>query len=162
MARWSPKLSRGLWGLVQRSVREGAGIADVRDAAARAGETPDAPTLSHLYSRAVAGEAMVRAEARYRGSVDRGIYLNRRPSGQNIAALPTGFSLLGRYRQVVQVFGTDPLTGAPTSAFVNVQFDRLLTRGEAIDLALGAVGTGTGYNLTDVEDAEYHATWRRA
>jgi hypothetical protein len=161
MANWSPNLTRGLWGLVQGAVRDGFRLADVRSAAASAGEAPDAATLSHLYSRAVGGEAMIRSEADYRGRVDPDTYLARRPTGGHIAPLPRGFSLAGKYRQVVQVSGTSTLTGQPTSAYVNVQFDRLLSRGEAIELALGAVAGDPGrYGLENIEGT-YHATWSR-
>ncbi len=162
MAEWSPNLSRGLWGLVQGAVRDGFNLADVRGALAALDERPDAATLSHLYARAVGGVAMTAREADYRGRVDPGTYLARRPSGDHIADLPRGFSLAGRYRQVVQVTGQDPLSGRPTSVYVNVQFDRLLSRGEAIELALGAVHGGSPRNLLGDLEATYHATWRAA
>lgn len=162
MAEWSPKLTRGLWGLVQAAVRDGAGIADVRAAARAAGETPDAATLSHLYSRVAGGSFARDQEARTRAGVDPDTYLNRRPGGANIADLPAGFSMAGRYRQVVKVTGLDTLTGGRKAVFVNVQFDRLLSRGEAIDLALGAVRQGSPEALGGDLEADYESTWRAA
>lgn len=160
MAVWSPKLSRGLWGLVQGAVREGFGIADVRAGARAAGETPDAATLSHLFSRAVGGEFARRSEAGTRDRTDPDTYLARRPGGANIADLPRGFALTGAYRQVVRVTGNDPATGQPTSVFSNVQFSRLLSRGEAVDLAVAGVTENCSPECLDDPVGEYWTTWR--
>ena len=159
MAEWTPRLTRGLWSAVQGAVRDGLSLADVRGAMAGIGETPDASTLSHLYSRAVGGEYARGREADYRASVDRDLYLGRRPGGANIATLPRGWTMLGRWRQVVKVTGRDTVTGREATQYVNVQFDRLLTRGEAIDLAMQAVVGGVGRYRMTAEAAEYDATW---
>lgn len=157
MADWSPNLTRGLWGIVQGIVRDGGDLADTRAAVRAAGEAPDAATLSHLYSRAVGASATREAEADYRGRVDPDTYLGRRPSGQLVQPLPDGFSMAGRYRQVVAVTGTDALTGKARVQYVNVQWDRLLTRGEAVDLALAAVAEG--YGLVGPLAGSYDSTW---
>ncbi len=159
-APWSPNLTRGLWGVVQGAVRDGFHLADVRSAAVGAGEAPDAATLSHLYSRAVGGAAVQRAEADYRSRVDPDTYLTRRPSGKLVSPLPLGFSIAGKYRQVVAVTGGDPLTEQSRTVYVNVQFDRLLSRGEAIELALGAVAKGSPQPLVGPTSGEYVTTWR--
>ncbi len=156
----SYKLTRGLWGIVQGAVRDGAHLADVRAATAGLDPAPSASTLSHLYSRAVGGAAVQRAEADYRSRVDPDTYLARRPSGQLVSPLPLGFSMAGRWRQVVAVTGGDPLTGQSRTVYVNVQFDRLLSRGEAIELALGAVAKGSPQPLVGPLSGDYVTTWR--
>jgi hypothetical protein len=147
---------------VQGAVRDGMALADVRDVVREAGERPDAATLSHLYSRAVEGGSRRDHEGGYRDSVDRDLYLNRRPGAGNIARMPEGFGMAGKYRQVVQVTGLDPVTGKPASVYVNVQFDRLLTRGEAIDLGIAAVQGGSPTQLLGALEADYVATWAAA
>lgn len=158
MASWSPKLTRGLWSVVQGGVRDGLPFMAFQAAARAAGEAPDAATLSHLYSRAVGGEVVQRAEADYRGRVDPDTYLSRRPGADHIASLPRGFRLAGAYRQVVRVTGKDALTGQERAQFVNVQFSRLLSRGEAVDLALAT--SAEGYGLVGPLTATYWQTWR--
>lgn len=160
MAAWTPKFTKGLWGLVQTHVAAGGRLADLRGAAQAIGEAPHPATLSHLYSRAVEGQAVADTEFLYRGRVDRDVYLARRPAAGMIAVLPDEFSMTGRWRQVIRVLGTNLVTGEEASQFVNVQFDRLLSRGEAIDLALGAVVAGRARYAMTAEAAEYWTTWR--
>jgi hypothetical protein len=156
---WSPRLTRGLWGVIQRAVREGLSLADARDAARAAGERPDAATLSHLYSRAVAGASNARAEADYATRVDRETYLARRPSGRFVARLPQGFSMSTRWRQVVAVTGVDPVSRRTVRQYVNIQSDRLLSRGEAIDMAIARVEHGSPRPLIGPLEADYDSTW---
>lgn len=157
MAKWTPKLTFGLWGIVQSAVAAGWNMAGVFDAVHAAGAAPDAATLAHLYSRAVGGDFIERAEASYSASVDRETYMNRRPGRPLIANLPKGFKMYAPYRQVVQLHGFDPLTGLAADQYINVQFGRLLSRGDAIDLAIAA---GEHY-LTGPVTADYVATWRK-
>jgi hypothetical protein len=157
---WSPRFTRALWGLVSRAVGEGMGIADVRERLREEGVAPDAATLSHLYSRAVASAAATRAEADYRSRVDPDVYLGRRPGGQHIADVPQGWTLSARWRQVIRVTGTDPLTGTTITRRVSVISDRLLTRGEAIDRARAAVGADPAAYGVEAPEFEYELTLR--
>ena len=157
--QWSPKLTRGLWQAVQRAVGEGWNLAGVQRDVGRAGITADAATLSHLYSRAVEGVARRAAEADYRGTVSADTYAARRPSGKLVARLPIGFSMGDRWRQVVAVSGIDPLTGAAKTLYVNVQGNRLVTRGEAIGDALALIDQCSPDCLEGPVDATYESTW---
>lgn len=162
MAVWGPKQTFGLWSTVQGAVADGWNLEGVRRELRRADLFTDAATLSHLYSRAVAGDSTARAEADYRSRVDPDTYSARRPGAGLITDLPTGFRSAGRYRQVIRVLGTHVATGADASQVVAVTFDRLLSRGEALDEAMEAVRRGLGRYQIDVADAEYITTWRRA
>lgn len=159
-APWTPKFTLGLFPTIQRHIREGGTYAGLWDAVHAADLAPDAATVARLFRRAAGGVAAEVREARYRGSVDRDLYLARRPGGDHIAPLDRTY-LKTPWRQVVRVIGTNPLTGAPASQRISVQFSRLLTRGEAIQVAMDAVIAGKArYDLT-AEDAEYEVTWRR-
>jgi hypothetical protein len=156
---WLPKLTRGLWGAVQGATSAGWNLAGVRREVNRQGLAPDAATLAHLYSRALEGETKRGMEADYRSRVQPDTYLARRPSGQLVARLPLGFSLDARWRQVVKVSGLDPLTGVLKTLFVNVQNDRLLTRGEAIGDTLALIDQCSPDCLQGPVEAEYESTW---
>lgn len=156
---WGPKLTRGLWQATQRAVDSGLNLAGVRDQVGRLGITPDAATLSHLYSRAVEGNAKRAAEAAYRGTVSADTYAARRPSGKLVARLPIGFRMGDRWRQVVQVSGIDPLTGVAKALYVNVQGNRLVTRGEAIGDALALIDQCSPDCLEGPVEATYESTW---
>ncbi len=168
---WTPSLTRGLWSALQRYTNEGGTFAGARDQAAvyRSGEIaagradpgmPDAATLSHIYSRAVGQSAVARAEAAYRGAVDPATYLARRPSGRLVAPNPIGWGQAGNYYHVVTVTGTDPITGALKRQPISVVWPRLLSRGEAIDLAKAAVAGGSPPGITGPLEGEYMTTWR--
>lgn len=154
---WSPRLTRGLWGIVRGAVAEGANLADVRGAVRSAGEVPDAATLSHLYARAVGGDFVARAEADYRSRVDAATYYARRPSGRLTSPYPTGFRTSARWAQVVRVTGYDPVTRAQVTRMVTISTDRLFSRGEAVDAAYMKTQTTKGA-LADVT-VEYVQTW---
>ncbi len=156
---WSPKLTRGLWGAVQAATSAGWNRAGVQREVNRQGLAPDAATLAHLYSRALEGETKRGMEAAYRGTVDPSVYLARRPSGKLVARLPLGFSLDARWRQVVKTTGLDPVTGVLKTLYVNVQNDRLLTRGEAIGDALALIDQCSPDCLQGPVEAEYESTW---
>ncbi len=158
---WSPKLTAGLWAWTKGAARAGLSLADVRAAATSQGFEPDAATLSHLYARAVGGAFAEREEQRYRASVDQSVYLARRPGGSNIATSAIG-AQTAPWHQVVKVTGTNTATGAPASQFVTVAWDRLLSRGEAIEFATAAVVGGRARYEMTAQDAEYVVTWRRA
>lgn len=160
--QWSPKLTRGLWQAVQRSVNEGWNLAAVRRDVGRAGIIADAATLAHLYSRAVEEFDRRSAEAQYRGTVSADTYAARRPSGKLVARLPIGFSMADRWRQVVAVSGIDPLTGVAKVLYVNVQGNRLVTRGEAIGDALALIDQCSPDCLEGPVEAEYESTWTAA
>lgn len=155
---WSPSLTRGLWGTIQAAVREGIPFHQVGEAARAAGERPDAATIAHLYSRAVGGLSVARQEADYASRVDRNTYLGRRPSGQLVAVLPRGFSLAARWRQVIKVSGIG-LDGKPRTDYVNVQQDRLLSRGEAIEAGVAALRETRGGLYLSIDEADYESTW---
>lgn len=157
MAEWSPRLTRGLWSSVQRAVREGRSLAEVRDAVHATGERPDAATFSRLYSRAVEGEFQRQREAEYRQRISPELYLRRRPGADLHARLP--YSLPGRYRQVVQITGRDLLTGNQVTRYVNVDTPRLVSRGDAIQTALDLNAETPKGILMDVEDATYVGTF---
>lgn len=156
---WLPKLTRGLWGWTQRSASELVSLAGARQIVAAQGLTPDAATLAHLYSRAVEARFKRDQEADYRGTVAPDVYLARRPSGKLVARLPQGFSMSTRWRQVVAVSGLDPLTGVAKTLYVNVQSDRLVTRGEAIGDALALIDQCSPDCLQGPVEAEYESTW---
>ncbi len=156
---WGPKLTRGLWGAVQAATSAGWNLAGVRQEVNRQGLAPDAATLAHLYSRALGAETRRGMEADYRGTVDAATYAARRPSGKLVSQLPLGFSMSTRWRQVVKVSGLDPLTGTAKTFFVNVQSDRLVTRGEAIGDALALIDQCSPDCLQGPVEAEYESTW---
>ncbi len=156
---WTPRLTRGLWGAVQAATSAGWNLAGVRQEVNRIGLAPDAATLAHLYSRALEGETRRGQEAAYRGTVDAATYLARRPSGKLVARLPLGFSMSTRWRQVVAVSGLDTLTGVAKTLYVNVQTDRLITRGEAIGDALALIDQCSPDCLQGPVEAEYESTW---
>jgi hypothetical protein len=121
---------------------------------------PDAATFSHLYRQAVSARHVAGQEAQYRGSVDRNIYESRRPGGENIVNSP--WALPKQWRQVVRVSGTDPTTGQSRDLFVNIDTDRLLTRGEAIEQATIAAAQSPLIQLFDADVTDYETTWRSA
>lgn len=120
---------RRLIDFARRAVREGVGVTRARNALREGGLSFSNQSFSDAYAVA-RREAVVRAAER---SAD----LTTRPGAPRIVRGPWGFS--EKWGQVVKLNLRDVTTGAGRDWDIVITTDRLLTRQEAIDMALDRV-----------------------
>lgn len=141
-----------LFPFARRAVREGIGVTASRNALRQGGLSFSNAAYSEAHAVANRLETVARLE--------RGANLATRPHATRIVRGPWGFT--EKWGQVVRLDLTDVATGAAKRWDITITGDRLMSRGEAIDLALQKVAPDAlGYGV-EIVDASYSHTLGRA